>query len=196
MARMRTQSRLVVEAFGIALLFAAGTYTLLNIGDFAPSGLTGIAARNASDASTGSADGFQDSVARSYTKSAGSAGRSVELQAQRNGHYFAEAEINGRQVDVMVDTGATMVALTYEDALRAGFSPRRSDFTHRVSTANGIARVAPVLIDRIQIGDILVRDVRAAVLEEGKLGTTLLGMSFLSKLSSVSMRQGRLVLEE
>ena len=123
-------------------------------------------------------------------------GRSVELSARRGGHFFVEAEINGRPVGVMVDTGATMVALTYEDARRAGLSPRDSDFTQRVSTANGIAKIAPVRLERVQIGNILVRDVEAAVLEEGKLGTTLLGMSFLGKLSSFSMKSGKLILEE
>ena len=71
-----------------------------------------------------------------------------------------------------------------------------SDFTHRVSTANGFARIAPVTIDRISIGDIMVRDVSGAVMEPGKLGTTLLGMSFLSRLQRVDIRSGMLVLQE
>ena len=122
--------------------------------------------------------------------------RTAELVAQRNGHFFADAEINGRAVNVMVDTGASMVALTYEDARRAGVVPRDSDFTQQANTANGIARFAPIEIDRLAIGSVEVRNVRAAVMEEGKLDTTLLGMSFLSKLSRVDMQSGRLVLEE
>ena len=122
--------------------------------------------------------------------------RTTELVAQRNGHFFADAEINGRAVNVMVDTGASMVALTYEDARRAGVVPRDSDFTQQANTANGIARFAPIEIDRLAIGSVEVRNVRAAVMEEGKLDTTLLGMSFLSKLSRVDMQSGRLVLEE
>lgn len=112
------------------------------------------------------------------------------------GHYHAEAEINGRRVNVLVDTGATMVALTYEDAGTLGLPVRDSDFTHRVSTANGFGRIAPVMIDRISIGDITVRNVRGAVMEPGKLGTTLLGMSFLGRLQRVDMRAGTLVLQE
>ena len=61
--------------------------------------------------------------------------------------------------------------------------------------ANGVAKVAPIEIDRLSIGNVEVRNVRAAVMEEGKLDVTLLGMSFLSKLSRVDMRSGRLVLE-
>ena len=123
-------------------------------------------------------------------------GRAVVLTAGSYGHFHADAEINGRRVGVMVDTGASMVALTYEDAERAGIAPRPSDFTHRSNTANGVARVAPVMLDSVAIGDIVIRDVRASVMERGKLGQTLLGMSFLGKLGRVEMRAGKLVLEE
>lgn len=123
-------------------------------------------------------------------------GRSVELKSGRNGHFFAEAEINGRRVDIMIDTGASIVALTYEDAVTAGVSPRDSDFTHRVSTANGTARVAPVMLSRVQIGDVMVRNVQAAVAEPGKLHVTLVGNSFLSRLARYEMRSGRMLLEE
>lgn len=124
------------------------------------------------------------------------AGRTVELKAGAYGHFHVHAEINGRPVSVMVDTGASMVALTYEDAREAGLHVRDRDFTHRVSTANGTARIAPVTIDRISIGDIEVRNVSGAVMEQGKLGTTLLGMSFLSRLQRVDIRSGMLVLHE
>jgi len=119
-----------------------------------------------------------------------------EIKAGPDGHYYAQAEINGRDLDVMVDTGASMVALTYEDAERAGLRLRSSDFTGRVSTANGTAAVAPVTLDRISIGAITIRDVRAAVAEPGRLQKTLLGMSFLSRLERVDIRQGRLLLVE
>jgi aspartyl protease family protein len=127
---------------------------------------------------------------------AGKGQRVVELPAGALGHYRADAEINGRTVRVLVDTGASIVALTYEDARSIGLSVRDGDFTHRVSTANGVARVAPVMIDRISIGDITVRNVQGAVMEQGKLGTTLLGMSFLGRLQRVDMRSGTLVLQE
>lgn len=124
------------------------------------------------------------------------AGSVVELKAGRNGHFNAEAEVNGRSIDVMVDTGATMIALTYEDAERAGLFLKSSDFTQAVTTANGVARVAPVTLDRVSIGDITVRNVPAAVAERGRLKTSLLGMTFLSCLSSFDMRSGILVLQE
>ncbi len=120
----------------------------------------------------------------------------AELRVGDNGHFFTPAEINGRRIDVMVDTGASIVALTYDDAVAIGVGPASSEFTHQVSTANGVARVAPVTLDRVMIGDILVRNVQAAVIERGKLKTTLLGNSFLSRLHRYEMRNGRMLLEE
>jgi aspartyl protease family protein len=123
-------------------------------------------------------------------------GSVVEIEAADNGHFNAEVEINGRPVEVMIDTGATMVALSYEDAERAGLLLNDSDFTSAVSTANGMARVAPVTLDRVSIGNITVRNVPAAVTERGRMRTSLLGMSFLRKLSRFDMRSGRLVMQE
>lgn len=135
----------------------------------------------------------QDTTPAAQTVASGTI---VELAAQDNGHFNTHAEINGRPVEVMVDTGATTVALSYEDAERAGIHLRDQDFTRSVHTANGVARVAPVTLDRVSIGGITVRDVPAAVTEPGRLKTSLLGMSFLSRLSRFDMRQGRLVLQE
>jgi aspartyl protease family protein len=123
-------------------------------------------------------------------------GRTVEIRAGAYGHHYASVEINGRSVHAMVDTGASIVALTWDDAERAGLFIRDSDYTQRVNTANGLARIAPVMLDRVSIGDITVRNVPAAVSEPGKLSTSLLGMSFLSRLQRVDMRSGVLVLQE
>ena len=100
-------------------------------------------------------------------------------------------------IDVLVDTGASIVALTYEDAQRAGVYVRDSDFTQRVTHGQwagprGPGRARP----RQSIGDITVRNVPAAVTEPGSLETSLLGMSFLSRLQRVDMRAGTLVLQE
>ena len=122
--------------------------------------------------------------------------RTVEIRADQSGHFQTTAYINGRAVQVLVDTGATIVALPYEDAEAVGIFLRDSDFSQRVNTANGIARVASVTIDTLTIDDITVRNVRAAVAERGKLTTTLLGMSFLGRLSKAEMTRGVLVLKE
>jgi aspartyl protease family protein len=125
-----------------------------------------------------------------------SGGRTVELKAGPHGHFYSRIRVNGRDVDAMVDTGASIVALTFEDAASAGIHVRDPEFTHRVSTANGVARVAIITLDSVAIDDITVRNVRAAVAERGKLSKTLLGMSFLGQLSRTEMSRGVLVLEE
>jgi aspartyl protease family protein len=121
--------------------------------------------------------------------------RQVEIAADR-GHYLAVAEINGRRIDVLVDTGASLVQLSYEDAREVGIYVERRDFTQPVRTANGVAWVAPVVLESVSIGEVRVLSVPAAVSEPGKLAASLLGMSFLGRLGRVDMRGGVLVLEE
>ncbi|MFO1172889.1 MAG: TIGR02281 family clan AA aspartic protease [Hyphomicrobiaceae bacterium] len=122
--------------------------------------------------------------------------RIVFLKASDNGHFEAEAYIEGQAVNVLVDTGATGVALTYEDAEAIGIHLSDSDFTHVSRTANGTARIAPVTLSSIRIGDIEVKDVQAFVAEPGKLFATLLGMTFLSRLERVDIRGSELVLQQ
>ena len=123
-------------------------------------------------------------------------GYTVELPIGQDGHYRADVEINGRTVAVMVDSGASVVALTSEDAETAGIFVTDRDFSARIQTANGSARVAPVMLDDVSIGDITVRDVRAVVSEPGALTVSLLGMTFLNQLDRVDMRSGKLILQD
>lgn len=123
-------------------------------------------------------------------------GYTVELPIGQDGHYHTDVEINGRTVAVMVDSGASVVALTAEDAETAGIFVTDRDFTARIQTANGTARVAPVFLDDVSIGDITVRDVRAVVSEPGALHVSLLGMTFLNQLDRVDMRSGKLILQD
>jgi len=120
----------------------------------------------------------------------------VELAATRHGQYVTFADINGHETKVLVDTGATAVALTNSDAAAAGIYPSASDFTVRVMTANGIGRAAPVVLDSVTVGDITLRNVRALVNQPGTLHVTLLGMTFLKRLSRVDIGDGRMVLEQ
>lgn len=120
----------------------------------------------------------------------------VSIAAGAYGHFLTQAQIDGRSIDVMVDTGASLVALTYEDAKSVGLFIKPSDFTSVAQTANGSTRVAPVTISRISIGDITVRNVPAVVSARGASERTLLGMSFLKRLTRVEMRAGMLVLQE
>ena len=118
----------------------------------------------------------------------------TELKASDGGHFVVSANINGTSVTVLVDTGATAVALSYKDASDVGLRPGSLDFDVPVSTANGIAKAARVKIDRISIDGIEVEDVEGLVLPEGALRGTLLGMSFLSRLDSFKVEDGVLFL--
>jgi aspartyl protease family protein len=114
---------------------------------------------------------------------------SLSYPADRNGHVVIEAEIDGATMRLLVDTGASLVSLTQADARAAGIEPDRLAFTGRALTANGSARLAPVTLREIRIGQFAVANVPAAVLEN--LHVSLLGMSFLSRLRSYRMDDGR-----
>lgn len=122
-------------------------------------------------------------------------GRAVRVKAGRNGHFYLDARINGINTPFVVDTGASVVALSFESARKAGIKPKKSDFIHPVSTANGVAHAAATNISSVRYQNINVRDVRAVVLPKGALGgANLLGNSFLSKLSEFKVRNGTLVM--
>ena len=123
-------------------------------------------------------------------------GRSLTLESGRDGHFQVEARIEGRYVDFMVDTGATMVIIRESDAARVGIRPMRSDYTATVSTANGKIKAAPAKLDRVEVGGITVYDVPALVLPDDALWKNLLGMTFLSRLKRYEYANGRMVLEQ
>jgi len=119
----------------------------------------------------------------------------VYLTRDLSGHFSANALVNGTHVRFMVDTGASDVALTAEDAERLGFDLDKLAYTVPYGTANGTVMAARVTLDEIAIGDIKVRNVRASVSRDG-LGQSLLGMSFLNELRAVELQGNRLVLRE
>jgi len=112
--------------------------------------------------------------------------------ANEQGHVILDAAVNGASVRLLVDTGASLVTLTPADARAAGITPGELVFNHRVSTANGSARMAPVTLREIRIGQFSIYDVPAAVLEN--LNISLLGMSFLGRLQDYEMRDGKLTI--
>jgi aspartyl protease family protein len=119
----------------------------------------------------------------------------MELDAGSGGHFVTNASINNRSVEVLVDTGASAVALSYEDASRIGLKPRNLKYDVKVSTANGEGKAARVLLREVEIGSVRVQNVEGLVLQEGALRGTLLGMSFLSRLRSFKIEDGKLILK-
>jgi aspartyl protease family protein len=96
------------------------------------------------------------------------------LKAGQNGHFIVKAEINGRNVKVMVDTGASAVALSYEDAKDIGLHPGNLDYNVNVSTANGVVKAAGVNLDKVEIDGVRVSDVQGLVMPEGVMRGSLL----------------------
>jgi aspartyl protease family protein len=121
--------------------------------------------------------------------------RTASITRGANGHFEADAYIDGRRMGFMIDTGATVIALRAQDAARLGIRPAQRDFTARVSTANGVVYAAPTELASVELGGILVHNVAALVLPDAALAQNLLGMSFLSRIHW-QYQGGRLILEQ
>lgn len=115
------------------------------------------------------------------------------IEAGPGGHYFVDAEIDGREIGFLVDTGATMIALTQTDAETIGYPIHQLDYSGRANTANGVARFAPIMIEEIVIGDNIIRNVRGVIID-APMQKSLLGMTFLRKLSGFEVKGGKLIL--
>ena len=116
----------------------------------------------------------------------------VTLQRDPDGHFYADAVVNGATIRFMVDTGASSVALSRADAARAGMFYGENDFNAVGRGAGGDVRLRPVTLDRIAVGPIEARQVRGVVL--GDSDTSLLGQSFLATLGGVRIEGDTMVL--
>jgi aspartyl protease family protein len=121
--------------------------------------------------------------------------RSVAIARDGRGHFQVGGRIDGRRVDFMVDTGASVIALTEAEARRLGIYPARNDFTAQVRTANGTVNAAPVMLSSVDIDGLVVRDVQALVVPGKALSENLLGLSYLTRLKRFEYAGGKLVLE-
>ncbi len=117
----------------------------------------------------------------------------IELPRHADGHYYLMANVNGAPIRFVVDTGATDIVLSQDDALKIGLHVDDLAYTGRALTANGEVRIAPVRLDTMTIGPIRDTSVRAVV-NAGELEQSLLGMSYLQRYSSVQITGGKLVL--
>lgn len=118
----------------------------------------------------------------------------VALYRQDHGHFGVDALVNKARISFLVDTGASDVVLTYRDAERAGLEPWNLDYNRAYSTANGTAFGARVDIQKITIGDITLYNVKGSVMREG-LSQSLLGLSFLDRLSSYQISGNKMILQ-
>ena len=119
----------------------------------------------------------------------------VEIRSAANGHFYVDAEVDGEEIAVMVDTGASIVALRESDAERAGIRVYADDFNVPLATANGTAYAAAVTLDSVAVDNIEIRRVRAVVVPDEQLSISLLGTSFLNKLRRFEVSGDTLIFE-
>ncbi len=118
----------------------------------------------------------------------------VVAARRMDGSFLVRAEVNGHEARFIFDTGASTVVLRAENAAALGFNPETLNYSVPVSTANGAALAAPVVIESLTVGSITERNVRALIARSGVLHANLLGMSFLERLGSYEVRGNRLIL--
>ncbi len=120
-------------------------------------------------------------------------GQAVTVPRAMNGHYYLELQVNGAPVTFTVDTGATDMVLSHEDARRAGIDPKNLAYLGSADTANGTVRTARVALDEVALEGIVDRNIRAVV-TDGELDSSLLGMSYLHLFSRLEIAGGELIL--
>ena len=123
-------------------------------------------------------------------------GRRMVVPADASGHFRADFRFNGRRVDGMIDTGATVIAINASTARRLGLALTPADYRHKVKTANGTADAALARLDTVELGRIRISDLDVLVLEDRALGGTLVGMNFMKRLARFQVEDDTMVLEQ
>ncbi len=120
-------------------------------------------------------------------------GNETRVQRRPDGHYWLRAEINGHPANFLVDTGATLTAVSNETAASAGLEPRRAGVPVRMQTANGAVAAELTTIDELRFGNVVARGLDA-VIAPGLGPTNVIGMNFLSRLASVRLEGETMIL--
>lgn len=121
---------------------------------------------------------------------------SMQVPMQRDGHYWVDMNVNNNNVKFIVDTGATYVTLSHQDAEHLDLHLYEDDYDVPVNTAAGLTTMALVSLDVVSVGVIELYDVKAFVARENMLSVSLLGMNFLSRLDGFEFRNQQLILEQ
>jgi aspartyl protease family protein len=132
-------------------------------------------------------------AAETVAISAPATGGPARVLKASDGHYWADVRIHGRTIRAMVDTGASVMVLTKEDAVRLGLGLTPENFDARLVTASGPVRAAPVQLQSVSVSGAQVEAVEALVVDEG-LPHSLLGMSYLGRLSGFTATPAALTL--
>ncbi|MDP5084854.1 MAG: TIGR02281 family clan AA aspartic protease [Yoonia sp.] len=119
--------------------------------------------------------------------------RTIAVPRGNDGHYHLTLDINDTPVQFVVDTGASQVVLSQRDAARIGLDLASLQYSGAANTANGVVRTAPVLLDEVRLGDITDSGV-PAVVNQGAMDASLLGMTYLGLYDRIEIANGQLVL--
>jgi aspartyl protease family protein len=168
------------------MIFAA---VMIGLGTFMAQLADRMTPASASPAPTASGAATVDAPAQA-------ASHSLSIPRDARGHFLTEGRINGQPIRLMVDTGASVVALNESTAARFGLFPSRGDFTANVTTANGTIKGARTRLAVVDVGGLVLRDVDAMVLPDEALSENLLGLSFLSRLKRFEYANGQMVLQQ
>jgi aspartyl protease family protein len=163
---------------------------LVGLAFLAPSFKSGPSAPPAPPGAEAGKPAAYASNAAAAAPAAGNGFASREIPRAADGHFYLDAQVNGAQIHFLVDTGASMVALTAADAQRAGIALPSERATAR--GAGGAVEIIPVTIDRVAAGPLEARNVDGAVARD--LPVSLLGQSFLSRVGNVQISNDRMIL--
>ena len=117
----------------------------------------------------------------------------IEVPRSPDGHYYLQTQVNGAPIRFVLDTGASMIVLTKEDATRAGLNPDGLSYYSRAMTANGEVRTAPVRLESVTLGGFSDKNVTALV-NEGEMNDSLMGMDYLQRWGKIEIAAGTLTL--
>jgi len=118
----------------------------------------------------------------------------LTIRAAEDGHFYLDVKVNGTPMRFMVDTGASEITLSSEEVTRLGLDFKQLNFNRIYQTANGTAFGAAITLDEIEVGGVKFYDVPASV-NNGNMGISLLGMSFLRQFKRYEFYRDKLVLE-
>ncbi len=120
------------------------------------------------------------------------AGTEVVLHRSSDRHFYAEANVDGKPVRFLVDTGSSAIALTEEDARAVGIEIKSGDYELVGQGASGLVRGKAARVGRIELGAIRQEDAKIMVVEGAEI--SLLGQPFLEQLDEIVIRKDRMLL--
>lgn len=176
-----------------------GCLTLWVAGALAAALATGLGSRGSPDGPNGLSqvserhdpDSKDSSISSRQEEEEAGTG-AIVLDRSHDGHFYADTEINGQTIRMLVDTGASAIALARDDARRAGVGISIGMPQVIGQGAGGDVHGEVVSLDRVALGSTAAEKVHAVVLDEGQM--SLLGQSFLSKFESVEIKGDKMVL--